>query len=453
MVEPNINQDASITYFEGGPVLFSSPGINHTKPVKKKPSDGEEMESQIIAEWGENNDFPIQARNAKEGNPDLVSALDWRARALYAGGLNYILRDRHTKKDLRDDPKFKEMVFEIDQFKFRNRHYLAQASVDFYDLNNVFAQIIISEDREKITRIAAAEAKNCRYKRRNSAGDLTHAFIHPDWEEWRNTEKDEKLTKLEVIDTLNSFPEELKEQEGGALRYIYPVNYPTGKNYYQHPFWWAVKQSKWLDFTNMIPEAKAAIVRNMARIQYHIEMPDYWMSERYKNWGTMKDEEKKKAIVAEFKIINDVLHKPENHGKSVYTMFKTFTQSGKEYGGWKITAVDDKMKDGALLADSSEGVMKILSANSIDPSLHGMIPGKGGSNRSGSDKREALNIYMSLTQVHEDIVLDPWQYASWWNKWNTEDHECLWYTNKPHLQTLNQVSPSQRETTLEQHAD
>jgi hypothetical protein len=159
----------------------------------------------------------------------------------------------------------------------------------------------------------------------------------------------------------------------------------------------------------------------------------------------MTDKQKEEATKKEFQVINDVLHKPENAGKSVYTTFKVFQASGKEYGGWKIEAVDDKMKDGALLADSSEATTKIFSATSIDPSLHGLIPGTGGSNRSGSDKREALNIYMSLIKVHEDIVLDPWQFASWYN-WNTEDYEVHWSLEKPLLQTLNQVTPSKRET-------
>jgi len=448
------NQDGSIVYFEGtaSPVLFSSKDYNTTKPTKLKPTDEENNDTLPIAEWGANNDFPKLARTAKENNPDLVNALDWKARALYGGGLKYTIRDRVTKKplDMKKYPDMKKMIYEIDQFQYRNRHYLLKASIDFYDLFNVFPQIILSEDRKKVTRIAALDAEDCRYAKRKN-GDIPFVYTHPDWEEWTGNSKDDKLQKIDCLDVLNVFPDELKELKGNTFKYIFPLSYPTSKNYYQLIHWWSLQTSKWLDFGAMIPEVKASILRNLSLIRYHIEMPDYWMPERYPNWGSMKAQEKKTATEKEFKVINEVLTGVKNAGKSVYTMFKT--SMGKEYGGWKITAIDDKMKDGALLADSSEVVIKIMSATAIDPSLAGLIPGKGGSNRSGSDKREALNIYMSLVTPHEDILLDPWQYTSWHNGWNNEDWETHWYLGRPYLQTLNQITPSERATTPNENQD
>lgn len=442
------NHDASIVYFDESPVLFSTVAEKAPNPTQKPRTDNEDMDSTPIAFWGENNDFPTQARKAKETNPDLVSALDWKARALYGGGLKYIIRDRFTKDPVPVDrfPGLRKMIYQIDQFKYLNRHYLLQASVDFYDLFNVFPQMILSEDRKQITRIAALEAQDCRYQKRNKSGTVEKVWIAPDWEEWNGQDKYEKLTKIDCLNPLISHPDELRDARGEALRYIFPVSYPTGKNYYQLIHWWSIKVSGWLDFGKLIPEAKSAILKNIALIRYHIQMPDYWMPDRYPEWHNMSPEERKKATEKEFKIVNDVLTGVSNLGKSVYTMFKTL--QGKEYAGWKIEAVDDKMKDGALLADSSEATIKIFSGTSIDPSLHGLIPGTGGSNRSGSDKREALNIYMSLISAHEDIILDPFQFASWYNGWNNEDYETVWYTEKPMLQTLNQVSPAARSTTI-----
>lgn len=447
------NNDASIVYFEGSPVLFTSKKTNGTKPSQKPPSLEEEKLMAPIAEWGNENTFPLQARKKKESNPDLASALDWKARALYAGGIKFNVLDRFSKQPVALSDDIKRLIYEIDSFTFRNRHYLLQASIDFYDLFNVFPQIILSEDRKKITRIAAIEAQDCRYKKRESNGSIRQVFIHPDWEAWSGQEDDKKLIKVPLINPLNANPEEIKEKRGDAFKYFYPLSYPTGKNYYQLPHWWTLIVSEWLNLANMIPEMKTSILKNLALIRYHIEMPDYWMSDRYKNWNSMNDDEKKKAVEKEFKIINDVLTNPGNAGKSIFTMFKTMVASGKEYGGWKINAVDDKMKDGALLADSSEATIKIFSATSIDPSLHGLIPGTGGSNRSGSDKREALNIYMSLIQSHEDILMDPWNFAAWYNGWNSEDIEVKFYIEKPILQTLNQVTPAQRATIPQNDAD
>lgn len=442
------NNDASLVYFDGGPVLFSSPGVK-ARPTPKRQSQTEESETIPIAEWGDNNDFPLLARKEKESNPDLASALDWKARALYAGGLRYEILDRYTRKPVEDwTPELRKRRWEIDQFIFRNRHYTAQAAVDFYDLYNIFPELIIDESRSKVIYLSALEAQNCRYGRRDKGKDPKFLYVHPDWEEFTGQEDDPYFDKIPLVNPKVITPDDIRNARGSSMKFAFPVSYPTGKNYYQFPFWWTVKVSKWLNFSNLIPSVKETIMKNIALIRYHIQMPDFWMSDKYNLWHSMTDAAKKSAVEKEFKIINDVLTKPDNAGKSIFTMFKTQINQGKEYGGWKIEAVDDKMKDGALIADSSEGTIKIFSATSIDPSLHGIIPGTGGSNRAGSDKREALNIYMSLNQVHEDIILDPWHWTAWFNGWTDENFETHFYFQKPHLQTLNQVTPAQRATTL-----
>jgi len=447
------NSDASVVYFDEGPVLFTTQRTK-TDPTRTIPSRNEESEQELIAEWGEENNWPSKARKEKEANPDLASALDWKARALYAGGIHFTITDRSTGEPAdQTNTEVRSMAYEIEKFIYRNRHYPLQAAIDFYDLFNVFPQMIISDDRQQLTHIAAMEARNCRFARRDKKGSIPYVYIHPDWEEWNSTKDDPKLQRSVLLDPLTADPDQIKEDKKAAMKFIYPLGYPTGKNYYQLPHWWSVKVSKWLDFAAMIPEVKESILRNIALIRYHIQMPDYWMSEKYKNWSSMSDAEKKKATEAEFKIVNDVLSKAENAGKSIFTVFKTMLASGKEYGGWKIEAVDDKMKDGALLADSSEATIKVFSGTSIDPSLHGLIPGKGGSNRSGSDKREALNIYMSLVEAHEQILLDPYQFAAWYNSWTNENFKTTFHFRKPLLQTLNQVTPAQRATIPDTDAD
>jgi hypothetical protein len=441
------NPDGSLVYFDEGPVLFTKETSPAARPTQTPTSRTDDMENVLVAEWGTDNNFPENARLAKESNPDLINALEWKARALYAGGIDYVIRDRATLQDITNDKTLRDMTWELDQFKFRNRQYLHQACLDFYDLANVFPQIILSEDRSRIDRIVALNAQDCRFKRRDKFGRFTQLYIHPAWEEWSNSTKDEKLRIVDIIDPLLADPTEIKSKQGSTLKYVYPIAMPSGKSYYQYPAWWSAKVSEWLDFVSLIPTAKTAIIRNMAKIQYHIQMPDTWMADRYSNWNKMTDEEKRQATIKEFKIINDVLHNPKNHGKSIYTTFKIQQAQAKEYGSWKIEAVDDKMKDGALLADSSEGTTKILSANGVDPSLTGLIPGTQGS-RSGSDKREALNIYMSLIRCHQDKIMEPWNFASWYNGWNTPDIEVIWYIVTPLLQTLNTVSPDNRQTLI-----
>src|SRR5690554_6092956 len=117
------NETGTIAYFEGSPVLFAGPGTT-AKPLQKRQSRTEESETYPIAEWGDDNTFPLLARKEKEANPDLASALDWKARALYAGGLRHRIIDRNTDLPIEViTPDVKKKNFEIKQFMFRNRFY------------------------------------------------------------------------------------------------------------------------------------------------------------------------------------------------------------------------------------------------------------------------------------------------------------------------------------------
>jgi len=439
------NNDGSIVYFDG-PVIFSEKKFN--RPSVPKRSTDEDAEADEFIHWGDYNDFPLVARELKESSPDLVSALDWKARALYASGISFSIVDPFTEEALPPTPEIRKLAFKVQRFLFDNRSYLLAAAIDITDLFHGFAEMILDESRTEIKRINCLPGYQCRLSKKNPDGLIPFVFVHPDWANHLG-KGDKKQQKIPAINPMVHSPEDIREETGGSFRYVYPLLYPASKPSYQLPHWFSIKKSGWLDFGNMIPEMKKAILTNLTLIRYHIQMPDYWMTDRYKNWGSMTDATRVAAIKKEFKVINDVLTGPSNAGKSIYTMFKTMTATGKEYAGWKITPVDDKMKDGALLADSSEATIKVFSATSIDPSLHGIIPGKGGSNRSGSDKREALNIYMSLSTAISDILLEPFRFAGWYNGWNTADRMVKLDIQKPILQTLNAVTPSKRETTEE----
>lgn len=72
------------------------------------------------------------------------------------------------------------------------------------------------------------EAEDCRYAKRKN-GDIPFVYLHPDWEEWSGSAKDKKLQTVTCLDILNTFPEELKEQRGETLKYIFPLVIPLEK--------------------------------------------------------------------------------------------------------------------------------------------------------------------------------------------------------------------------------
>jgi hypothetical protein len=89
----------------------------------------------------------------------------------------------------------------------------------------------------------------------------------------------------------------------------------------------------------------------------------------------------------------------------------------KEYQGWEIKAIDDKMKDGMHIADSNEASSHLLYSLGMDPALIGQQPGTKMAGGAGSDKRVAFNIYIDTVKAHQDLVLEPFPWIDEYNKW------------------------------------
>ena len=95
--------------------------------------------------------------------------------------------------------------------------------------------------------------------------------------------------------------------------------------------------------------------------------------------------------------------------------------NGNPLPGLKITAVDNKLKDGAYLQDTSAGNQEILTAIGVDPSLIGAgIPGGKLGAGSGSDKREAWFILSALMKTNRDTTLEPFEFIQEYNGWDQQ---------------------------------
>jgi len=414
------------------------------KPKKVPDNDTHVMTSDEVAYWGSDNNLPGLILAELKKNQDLASLLDLQARILYAGGVDYELMDPVTY-----EPLPVQVDLEIEKFLRRNWMYPMQASQDFYKYFNFFPEFTLSDNREKITWLIARPANWCRLTTQNKkTARVEQCLINTEWPNVR-LEADDKLTlKRPTLDPVLDTPEDLKNRKEGS-HYIYAMSYPTGEKYYSIPNWWSLKNSKWLELANKIPSFKLALMNNQLSIKYHIEFPEHHWPWKFKNWGKMTDKERIKAQEDEIKIIVDYLQGEEKAGKTLVTGFKFDDIKKVEYPGIRITAIDDKIKDGIYLEDSVEATIKIFTALGLDPSILGIVPGKGGSNRAGSDKREALNIYISIIQPHADLILRPYEFVSDYNGWNNEKQLVRWRFKTPLLQTLDKVTPSKRETVPE----
>lgn len=430
--EIEINESASVMVYGSAIATFEN---TPKQPVNRELRD---TATEKIALWGTSNDLPQLMMTELGKNPDLRSYLHLQARALYSGGIDYELVDPLTEKPLAQ-PK----SLEINQFLRKNWHYPIQATEDFYRFYNFFPQMTVGDNRKKIIWLIGREANYCRLENEDNNGKINKCYVNANWPTAKP--EDPETLKIPTINPILDSPKSLRARKDGP-HYIYAMSYPTGESYYSIPNWWGLKQSKWLELANKIPAFKLALMNNQVTIKYHIQFPDYFWEWKYPNWKNLKSAEKKAVKEAEIKMIVDYLQGAEKAGKSLVTGYKFDEHHGKEYPGIKIDAIDDKIKDGIYLEDSAEATIKIFSALGLDPSILGVIPGKGGSNRSGSDKREAILMYLSLIQPHVDLILRPYEFIADYNGWNNDTQLVKWRFKARKLETLDKITPAKRES-------
>lgn len=376
--------------------------------------------SSPISYWGEENDFPQLVIADVRTNTKLGTLLDLKAKLLYSGGLMF--------GTITPGPNGQESMAPLDATRhakikdfFRKTNinrYLIEASKDLYYFRNVFPEIILNRERSEILQLAVVAAEQCRYAKQNpSTGLIDKCYISANWPSAKETDS---LTKeLPVLDPYYD-PSATLMATKGSTNYIYPLSYPSpGNVYYQLADWNSIRESGWLDVAKAIPKFKKALLENQLTIKYHIEISNQYWEWKYSNWSTLKAEDRIKIKEAEMKKFSDVMSGIEKSGNSFYSSFKSDPTTGKDYPGWKITAIDDKIKDGKFIEDGKESSSYIDAAVGVHPALTGMTTnsGLGG---AGSNIREAYNLHVLTSTSEQDMILEPLYLIRDFNKWGPD---------------------------------
>jgi len=396
-----------------------------------------------VAYWGLTNSLPQDVIKDLETHSWVGSVLDWKARALFGGGLLY------GKSEYKENG---EEIFhpirdkKIDDF-FRKsnllRSYVFPAINDFYYFYNVFPEIILTKDRSLVADINVKQAAFCRWELQNNEGVSPNCFYNVNW--GTQYASADASVKIPAIDPFYDAANELKNSSSKAYRYIYPLSYPTaGRVYYSLAHWNTIRASGWLDTSNAIATYKKSLLKNQFTVKYLFETTLQFWKFKYPDYEDMKPEKKKEVHKAELDSLSKYMKGETNAGNSILTI--TFYDQLKNVSipGLKITAIDDKLKDGVYIEDSQEASSHLLYALSVDGTLIGNAPGKGMGAGSGSDKRVAFNNYISLCEVHREIVLEPLYFIRDYNGW---DPEIQFRFSYPLIMTLDKGKETQQQTS------
>jgi hypothetical protein len=317
--------------------------------------------------------------------------------------------------------------------------YLIESITDFYWFYNPFPELILSKDLNKIVGISEQESAYSRWGIQNpDSGLVDYCYINACWGNFKS-DSDKTTTKVPVLDPYFDAVGNLKAM--GEHKVIYPISYPTpGKTYYQLAHWNSVRSSGWLDVAQSIPKFKKYLFENQITLKYHIQIPNTFWEWKYRDWESMPLVEKKEKINEELKQFEDVMSGADGSFKSLFSSYMA-DEDGKEYGKWIVNELGTKNNSDMYIEDSAEASSHLLYALGVDPSLVGYSIGKGMGAGSGSDKREAFNMYQTLCQMHRDIILEPLYFIRDYNNWDPKLRFLFRYNE---AKTADKLNPEDR---------
>lgn len=377
-----------------------------------------------IASWGSSNDYPQKILKAIKASGSGSSALRFLRKAHYGTGL--ILMNNAPDENGKKSPKLIDILDypDINLFFKTSQvpRFFKEIIADMEWFSIAFPEYILSNNFKTINRVKRHQAAWCRFEVMNPENGLVeNIYISEKFGKESVAEDSPYISKVPLIDSYWS-PEEVRQycQANKIYKFVRPVFYPLiDEAYYPQAEWHSVVNNGWLDVANSIPEYKKNIFVNQVSIKYLIEIDERYFENIYStDW---KDYTVDKRIEIRQKLIdgiNESLVGNANAAKSIQSMMFA-DEKGLQISALKITAVDDKLKDGIYLPEAEAANSEILFALGVDPSLIGAgIPGGKLGAGSGSDKNAAFNILQALKKTDRETVLEIFDFIKGYNAWD-----------------------------------
>jgi hypothetical protein len=389
----------------------NQPAAEPTSPERKPLGAG------LISPWGDDNLFPQAVVKDIERNTVLGSVLERKTATMYGQGITYGVITGRDKSGL---PQFEpQFIQEIEDF-LDGSNVARYAFEGLHDINtfaNAFPELVLSKNRAKIVGISTQEACWSRYGLPKK-GMVDFVYLNANWDNGGSPTDAQYTTRVPVIDPYYDAVGNMKARTDG-FKYVYPLSVPSpDKALYQLASWNAVRRSGWLDVAAAIPEFKKMLFKNQLSVKYMIEIHSAYWEWKYGDWMGLSIDERRQLIEAELTAFNNVMSGTNGAGKTVMTT-TIRTQGGEEVSAFKVTAIDDKLKDGIYIEDSQEAASHIYTAVGYAPSLMGVSPGKGmgGGAGGGSEPRVLFSNFISTAQFHMDLILEPLNLIARYNGW------------------------------------
>lgn len=402
--------------------LFETP----TAPPFAASADNKDF---MVVPWGSDNMLPQNIVEKVQESPDLSSGILFNIQVTYGDGV-IPCRITYNEKGERNVVPVHDNNEINDFFQYNDVNgFLLEQITDLNYFYNVFPEIILNRQTPEKRRIVELNHKEAVFSRwtevNEKTGKIENHLYSANWDKYACDPAETVVTPVldprrplyDLLERIGRRPRAngtFKDDKN--YRYIVALNFPTpGRTYYQRPYWYSIFESGWYDFAVQIPMFKKYVIENGMTIKYIIYLSDDYFPDIFAREGITEEDEKRTRIAVEYENFNKYLTGMQNQGKSMISFTRTNPNDKKDYRV-EIKAVENLLKGGEYLEDSSEVSNMIAYSLGVHPSLIGSAPGKN-SNFSGTDKREMFTIKQALLKPIRDRLLRPLYMVKAVNNW------------------------------------
>ncbi len=420
------------------------PGSSPTMTVVEE----NKWQSSEVVFWGEDNDFPRRIVEQAMKVAVVPPSLFFHANMLSGSTILPVIK--HYEVNNQGIKEVIEVVDDPEIWEFMNnahfKRYRRECAVDLFWFQNTFPELILTKDRKKIALISPNEAMHCRWAKQNEQGICESVLVSANWPKAKKGDK--YVTEIPAINPYAYDIVEATRGQANDYKFIYPCSYPSpGRNFYQLAFWDGIRQSGWMEILTQIPSLKAYLLKTQMRVAYHIQVPSsYWEKTYGEKWKKADAVQRKNIRKEHFEAFDKILSGEKNAGKAFVSEYGQ-SIDGKTSEQWTIEPIKDPNHDGKFVQDSLEATANLFYALSIDLTLAGFASKDMGSRSGGSDKREALLIYLEKMKPLREIELEPLRFVARFNGWQKKYPKLDFIHQTTLLTTLDTGASTKQVTT------
>lgn len=385
------------------------------KPVKPTSANVEKSTSgDAWVGWGDDNNLPNRVMEEFGKNEILFRANEFNKSVHGGAGIEFYkeVKDKTGKYiEYFDDAEIEDFFLENEVNNGLHKAFVE----DYENLGNIFPELVLTNDRQKIARIFRQHASWGRWEKQDKTKrEVMNLLVNSDWE---TLKKDDTLT----IPALNTnFPlMDLQTRTSGFnfIQHIKPIT--TGRYYYEMCNCEVLINSQTLDIATDLKRTLRAILKNQATLKWHIEITDEYLQFKYGRTAYAKMQDDPNAYAEALKSAKDeidtYLTKPENAGKTLVT--GCYYKNGDKVPYVTITSLKNQLEKGVWIPDQEFAANAIYQGMGVDASSVGGFSNQNRTMNSGSEKKNSFEISNATFFGDQQITLAPLVFAARYNGW------------------------------------